>query len=63
MNYFNKFVELLAKLDPAALPALGRMLGHLIGGRPDAAAREARFVAETIGAKQAIRAPYRARGK
>lgn len=63
MNLLSKFTELLAKLDPGVVPALGRLLGHLLAGRPDAAAREARFVAEGIAAKQAIRAGYRARGK
>jgi hypothetical protein len=39
------------------------MLSALLSGDGDKAAREARVIAETTAAKQAIRAGYRARGK
>ncbi len=61
MNYLETVAKILAALPAEVVPAFGRMLSAILGGRPDAAAREARFAAEALAAKQAIRAGYKAR--
>lgn len=59
----TKVVDFLAKLPPDALPGLWRLFTAILSGDAAKAQREARVTAETVAAKQAIRAPYRARGK
>lgn len=59
----GKVVDFLAKLPPDALPGLWRLLAAILAGDTAKAQREARVTAETVAAKQAIRAPFRARGK
>lgn len=54
-------LSFLAKLPPEAVAGFGRLLKALLAGDPDKAAREARVTAETVAAKQTIRAGYRAR--
>lgn len=57
----DKLVQLIGALPPEVVPAVGRLLSSLLSGNAEKAAREARFVAEGIAAKQAIRAGYRAK--
>ncbi len=59
----EKFAQLLGALPSETIPAVGRLLAALLSGDVAKAQREAKFVAEGISAKQAIRAGYRARGK
>jgi len=59
----EKFGQLPGALPSEYIPALGRLLASLLSGDVAKAQREAKFVAEGIAAKQAIRAGYRARSK
>lgn len=56
-------LDFLAKIPPEAVAGFYRLLKALLDGDAGKAEREARVTAETIAAKQAIRAGYRTRGK
>lgn len=61
MSIGSDVLTFLAKLPPEAVNGVGRMLKAVLAGDAAAAQREARVAAETVAAKQAIRAPYTAR--
>ncbi|UOF77324.1 hypothetical protein [Caudoviricetes sp.] len=56
-------ITFLAKLAPEALPAVGRLFSAILAGDAAKAQREARVAAETIAAKQAVRAAAKAASK
>ncbi len=56
----SELLMLLSKVPPEAFASLGKLVGHLLSGDTEAAERELRVTAETIGAKKAIDAAYEA---
>ena len=56
----SELLSLLSKVPPEAYEGLGRLISHLLNGDKDAAERELRVTAETIGAKRAIDEAYEA---
>lgn len=61
MKILETVATILGKLPAGTVEEFAKLLGDLLAGRADSAANRARIVAETLGIKEAARAPYRAR--
>lgn len=51
--------KILGKLPADAVKEFGNLLGDILAGRSDKAAKRARIVAQTIAIKEAAKAPFR----
>jgi hypothetical protein len=63
MSLLDTVLKIVAALPSDAVTGFGKALAAILRGDSEGAAKHARATAETIAAKQAIRAPYRARAK
>lgn len=61
MKVLETVANILAKLPPGVVDQFAALLRDLLAGKPDAAARRARIVAETLAITEAAKSPYRVR--
>jgi hypothetical protein len=63
MNVLETVLKIVSYLPAEALKGFTAALNAILRGDGAAAAKHARVTAETVAAKQMIRAPYKARRK
>lgn len=60
-KYVAKVLEIVDKLPPGTVGALGLLFDGILAGKPNVAAANARVVSQSLAIKAAARAPYRAK--